>query len=107
MGPARWIWPAHAWPRVGGWSSWGSPGRPTVEVAVDDLVVKDQTMVGSIGSPGVWPEVIALVESGALRPSALVTHVLDLAEVAAAEDLLRRRDPAVGKVLIAPNGPPN
>ena len=82
----------------------GLSGRPTVEVAVDDLVVKDQTMVGSIGSPGVWPDVIALVESGALRPSALVTHVLDLAEVAHAEDLLRRRDPTVGKVLIAPNG---
>ena len=34
----------------------------------------------------------------------VVTHVLDLAEVAAAQALVRRRDPAVGKVLIAPNG---
>ena len=82
----------------------GLSGRPTVPVAVDDLVVKDQTMAGSVGSPGVWPEVIALIESGALRPSALVTHVVDLADVVAAQDLLRRRDPAVGKVLIAPNG---
>lgn len=81
----------------------GLSGRPTVEVAVDELVVKDQTMVGSIGSPGVWPDVIALVASGAVRPSALVTHVLDITDLATAQTLLRRRDPAVGKVLVAPN----
>jgi threonine dehydrogenase-like Zn-dependent dehydrogenase len=81
----------------------GLSGQPTVEVAVDDLVVKDQTMIGSIGSPGVWPEVIAMIASGAVRPSVVVTHVLDLAEVVAAQALVRRRDPAVGKVLIAPN----
>ena len=81
----------------------GLSGRPVVDVAVDDLVVKDQTMIGSIGSPGVWPEVLALIASGGVRPSALVTHVLDIADVVAAQGLLRRRDPAVGKVLIAPN----
>lgn len=81
----------------------GLSGQATVPVAVDELVTKDQTMAGSVGSPGVWPEVIAMVESGALQPSALVTHVVDLTEFDEAQALLRGADPTVGKVLIAPN----
>ncbi len=62
-------------------------------MAVDELVTKDQTIAGSVGSPGVWPEVIAMVESGALQPSALVTHLMDLTEIVEAQALLRSRTP--------------
>ncbi|WP_426561282.1 zinc-dependent alcohol dehydrogenase [Angustibacter sp. McL0619] len=84
----------------------GLSGRPKVEVAVDTIVVRDQSLVGSIGSPGVWPEVIRLVASGVVRPSALVTHSFDLAEFDDAYDLLRGVDDAVSKVLITPNALP-
>ena len=83
----------------------GLSGRPEIPVAVDQLVVRDQTMIGSIGSPGVWPEVIRLIGSGALRPSRLVTHTVDLADFPVALELLRSGDPRVGKVLVAPNRP--
>jgi L-iditol 2-dehydrogenase len=82
----------------------GLTGNPTLPVAVDRLVVGDQTVIGSIGSPGVWPEVIALLATGAIRPSALVTHTFDLENFAEAIDLLEGdRDHAVGKILVAPN----
>jgi L-iditol 2-dehydrogenase len=82
----------------------GLSGQPTVGVAVDDLVVKDQSMIGSVGSPGVWPDVIRHVAAGAVQPSALVTQVVDLTDFSAAYSMLRQRDPSVGKVLVAPNG---
>ena len=82
----------------------GLTGQPTVPVAVDRLVVGDQTVIGSIGSPGVWPEVIALLAAGAVRPSALVTHTFDLENFGDAIDLIEAdADHAVGKILIAPN----
>ncbi len=82
----------------------GLTGEPTVPVAVDRLVVGDQTVIGSLGSPGVWPEVIDLLASRAIRPSALVTHTFDLENFADAIGVLEAdADRAVGKILIAPN----
>jgi L-iditol 2-dehydrogenase len=81
----------------------GLSGQPQIGFAVDRLVVRDQTMIGSIGSPGVWPAVIRQICSGAVRPSWLVTHVFDIARFSAALDLLRGQTPDVGKVMIAPN----
>jgi threonine dehydrogenase-like Zn-dependent dehydrogenase len=57
-----------------------------------------------VSGPGVWPETIAQIASGVVRPSDLVTHVFEIDEFAAADQLLVHPDPAVGKVLIAPNG---
>ena len=86
----------------------GLSGRPKVEVAIDNLVVKDQSMVGSIGSPGVWPEVLQLVAQGVVQPSTLVTHTFGLGQFGSAYELLRSGDHGVGKVLVAPNeGPGN
>lgn len=83
----------------------GLTGEPTVPVAVDRLVVGDQTVQGSIGSPGVWPDVIALLATGAIRPSTIVTHTFGLEDFPKAVDLLRSNtDHSVGKVLIAPSG---
>lgn len=84
----------------------GLTGTPKVGIAIDNVVVKDQTLVGSIGSPGVWPEVISLIARGVLQPSTLVTHVFGLDEFPVVYELLRRPDQSVGKVLVAPNGSP-
>lgn len=82
----------------------GLTGNPTVPVAVDRLVVGDQTVIGSLGSPGVWPEVIAMLAATTIRPSTIVTHTFGLDDFARAIDLLREdTDHSIGKVLIAPN----
>jgi L-iditol 2-dehydrogenase len=74
----------------------GLSGQATQPVAVDSLVVSDQSVIGSIGSPGLWPEVIEVVASGRVRPSRLVVDELPLDRFGEA---IERSD---GKILIAP-----
>jgi threonine dehydrogenase-like Zn-dependent dehydrogenase len=82
----------------------GLTGQPEVPFALDEVVVRDQELVGSLGSPGVWPEVLETLSSTGLRPSDLVTDrfVLDDAEAAIA--LMRAPTPQTGKIVILPNG---
>jgi threonine dehydrogenase-like Zn-dependent dehydrogenase len=80
----------------------GLTGEARVPIPLDDLVVRDQEVLGSLGSPHVWPAVIELVASGRVRPGALVTRTYDLVDYGAALAHLAERDPATGKVLIAP-----
>jgi L-iditol 2-dehydrogenase len=77
----------------------GSAARPPA-LDLDRVVVYDLTLRGALGSPGRWPEAIALVESGAVDPGALVTHELPLAEWPEAFALVRSR--AAVKVLLRP-----
>ena len=58
---------------------------------IDRLVVADLTLRGALGSPGVWPAVIALIESGAVDPARIVTHELPLSDFASALELVRAR----------------
>src|SRR3954453_22398522 len=73
------------------------------ELDLDDVVVRDLTVRGSLGSPGVWPAVIRLLESGAGRPSAVVSHEFALADVEEAFRLAAGRRPGVRKILVRPN----
>ena len=83
----------------------GLTGAPATPVDLDRVVVRDLTVQGSLGSPGVWPEVVALVASGQVRPSVLVSHRFGLADAAAAYALAASREPGVRKVLVLPNQP--
>lgn len=82
----------------------GLTGSGQVPVDLDDVVVRDLDVRGSLGSPGVWPEVIDLVADGQVRPSVLVSHEFPLDDVTAAFDLARRREPGVRKIIVHPNG---
>lgn len=82
----------------------GLTGSDATPVDLDDIVVRDVTLHGCLGSPHVWPDVIDLVAHGAVRPSVLVTHRFSLEDVAAAFELAARRDASLGKILVAPNG---
>lgn len=82
----------------------GLTGLPSVPLATDDVVVNDQEIVGSLGSPGVWPMVLALLATGRVRPSALVTHRFALDAFDAAIALMRQALPDAGKILILPGG---
>ncbi|MEZ0494523.1 zinc-binding dehydrogenase [Kineococcus sp. TBRC 1896] len=81
-----------------------SGGEPT-PVDVDRLVVDDQVLLGSLGSPGVWPQALGLLGRGRVRPSALITHRFPLGRAPEALQLLRARAPGLGKVVVAPQEP--
>jgi len=51
-------------------------GRRIDGFNVDPIIVNDLTVIGALGSPRIWPEVIRLIEDGRLNPSAVITDVL-------------------------------
>jgi len=71
-------------------------------VDLDRVVVNDQVVLGSLGSPGVWAKAMDLLGRGRLRPSTLVTHRYPLEAVGEAVTAMRDRAPGTGKVLVLP-----
>ena len=80
----------------------GLTGVESVPVDLDRVVVNDQVILGSLGSPGVWPQALELLGRGRVRPSALVTHRYSLEAVDDAFATMRDRAPGTGKVLVLP-----
>ena len=83
----------------------GLTGLDSVAVDLDRVVVNDQVVMGSLGSPGVWPQALDLLGRGRVRPSALVTHRYPLEAVGDAVAAMRERAPGTGKVLVFPQQP--
>ena len=80
-------------------------GAASVPVDLDRLVVNDQVVLGSLGSPGVWAQAVGLLGRGRVRPSTLVTHRFGLASVDDAVTTVVARAPGPGKVLVLPQEP--
>ena len=80
----------------------GLTGVESVAVDLDRVVVNDQMILGSLGSPGVWPQALELLGRGRVRPSSLVTHRYPLEAVGDALATMRDRAPGTGKVLVFP-----
>jgi 2-desacetyl-2-hydroxyethyl bacteriochlorophyllide A dehydrogenase len=67
---------------------------------LNQLVLKDLTVVGAQSDRNGWEDVIALVTSGALNLRKLITHRLPLEEGQAAFNLVRNREQAVIKAVL-------
>jgi L-iditol 2-dehydrogenase len=80
----------------------GLTGAESLPVDLDRVVVNDQVVMGSLGSPGVWTQAMELLGRGRLRPSALVTHRYPLEAVDEAIATMRDRAPGTGKILVLP-----
>ena len=72
------------------------------EIDLDQLVVNNITVYGSLGGPSVWGEAISLHERGKVTAAPLITHRLRLSEFQEGFDIARtRRDHAL-KVVLEP-----
>ena len=80
----------------------GLCGRPSIPIDIDRIVLKDQTVIGNLSSPGVWPEVIDLVATGRLAPGRLVTHTFTLGQTDEAFAQMEARDPGTVKIHVLP-----
>jgi threonine dehydrogenase-like Zn-dependent dehydrogenase len=80
----------------------GLTGARGHEIDVDRLVVSDQTIVGSLGSPGIWERMLETLGRGRVHPAALVTGRYDLKDAVAGYASLKARAPGTGKLLILP-----
>jgi 2-desacetyl-2-hydroxyethyl bacteriochlorophyllide A dehydrogenase len=79
----------------------GLSGLRDVPIDLDGIVVRDVTLYGSLGSPGVWPAVIDLVAAGAVTPGKLISHTVPFHDAEAAFALASGREECVRKVVIA------
>jgi 2-desacetyl-2-hydroxyethyl bacteriochlorophyllide A dehydrogenase len=79
----------------------GYPGADQVGLPVDDIVNGDVTIIGSFAyTRDAWREVVALLNSGALDLSSLVTHRFPLSDFAEAVATLRNSSGPRGKILL-------
>jgi len=77
------------------------PHGQRAAVAVDDTVNNDLTILGSFSyTSAAWRAVVTLLNSGQLRPGALITHRYPLAEWEQAIAALRGGSGPRGKVLL-------
>ncbi len=77
------------------------PHGETVPLAVDDVVNNDLAILGSFGyTSEAWRAVVTLLNSGRLRPSALVTHRYPMGSWEQAIATLRGAPGPRGKVLL-------
>jgi len=67
---------------------------------VEQIVVKNLRVCGVLSSPGVWPETIALVESGKVDPSQVISHKFPLSQFGQAVETLEKKLDNVIKVVI-------
>jgi L-iditol 2-dehydrogenase len=74
------------------------PERP---LSLDNIVIGDMTIRGALGSPGIWPEAISLIESGKVDPALLVTH--DVPLTAFSEALAAVRSRQAVKAVVRPD----
>jgi L-iditol 2-dehydrogenase len=67
----------------------------------DRVVVNDLTLRGALGSPGLWPAVIRMIEGGKVDPAAIVTHEMPMSEIASALEIVRARKAV--KLIVRPS----
>jgi len=75
-------------------------GQPLPGFDLDQIVINDLTVLGALGSPNIWPDVIGLIESGKVNPAAIVSDELPLDAFSAG--LEKARTGSGIKVLIKP-----
>ncbi len=75
-------------------------GQPLTGFDLDQVVINDLHVSGALGSPNIWPDVIQLIESGKVNPSAIVSHELALDDFA--QGMETARNGSGIKVLIRP-----
>ena len=67
---------------------------------LDHVVVNDITLRGALGSPGIWPDVVRLIENGQIEPEKIVTHEFPLKGFFEALKVIRQGDSI--KLVIRP-----
>ncbi len=75
-------------------------GQPLPDFDLDQIVINDLTVLGALGSPNIWPDVIRLIESGKVDPALIVSDELSLEQFS--EGLDKARTGAGIKVIIRP-----
>ena len=79
---------------------YGVQKGPLEQFDINQFVLRDLVVYGSLSDRCGWEQVIELVRSGKLRLKPLITHRFSLADAPAAYDLVRRKAEGVVKAVI-------
>lgn len=79
-------------------------GGRKASLDLDKLVIGDITLRGALGSPGVWPDVIRLIEAGRVDPAAIISHQMELADFSRGIEMVQDRADGVVKIVLTQNG---
>jgi L-iditol 2-dehydrogenase len=66
-------------------------GQPVSGLDLDRVVVGDISIRGALGSPGVWPQVVRLIESSRIDPRVIISDIMRLSDFDKGVDLVRER----------------
>jgi L-iditol 2-dehydrogenase len=74
-----------------------------VPLALQTVVTRELTLVGTLASAGEYPRAIELIASGAIRVAPLISAVAPLADGPKWFERLYAREPGLLKVVLCPN----
>lgn len=75
-----------------------------VPLPLQDVVMRELTLVGTCASAGEYPQAIELIANGTIRVAPLISAVAPLAEGPTWFERLHAREPGLLKVVLCPNG---
>lgn len=75
---------------------------PTVEVAMNTVIVKDAELIGSLASPNSFTSVLRYMAEGKLKVKPLITHVKPLSELETVVKMIRAKKEMRIKILLKP-----
>jgi L-iditol 2-dehydrogenase len=74
----------------------------TCSVLWDPLVVKNITIMGTVGAPNCWAECIDLHARGIIRTDGIITHTLPLTKFVDGIEMVRNRTDGTIKIVLEP-----
>ena len=77
-------------------------GSKKPEIDWDAYSTRDLTIIGALGSPGIWDDVINMLESGKIETRSLISHRLKLEDFEKGIDIMVNRKENACKVILNP-----
>ena len=77
-------------------------GSKKPEIDWDVFSTRDITIIGALGSPGIWDNVIEMLESGKIETKSLISHTMKLEDFEKGIDTMVNRKENACKVILIP-----
>lgn len=77
-------------------------GSKKPEIDWDVYSTRDITLIGALGSPGIWDNIIELLESGKIETRSLISHRMKLEDFEKGIDIMVNRKENACKVILLP-----
>lgn len=77
-------------------------GSEKPDIEWDSFITRDITMIGALGSPGIWDDVIEMLDSGIIETRSLISHEMKLEDFEKGLELMVGHKEKTLKVILKP-----